>query len=194
MRKIKKILKYVTLEVPKNKYELFKEIKNIIKNIDDKYLYFYKIKDTDFISDIPKVILELNSAYELCVNNISTPIWEHIIHYTYKRKQFGYNRVYLTYPDNNMTIDDILIEIARICNTALTMKNICYNVYYSGYMYSARSAIKAIDILIGIYETFNKNKRTYDYSLFMDTITRYGHNALDELLKNKFEGKIEHPN
>ena len=39
-----------------------------------------------------------------------------------------------------------------------------------------------------------KHLTEINYSLFMDTITRYGHNALDELLKNKFEGKIEHPN
>ena len=194
MRKTKKILKYVTLEVPKDKYELFKEIKNIIKNIDDKYLYFYKIKDSDFISDIPKVILELANVYELYVNNVPTSIWEHIVHYTHKRKQFGYNRVYLTYLDNNMPIDDILIEIIKICNTALTVKNICYNIYYSGCMYSTRSGIKAINILIKIYETFNRNKRTYDYNLFMDTITRYGHTTLDKLLKNKFEGEIKHPN
>ena len=93
-----------------------------------------------------------------------------------------------------MSIDDIFIEIAKICNMALNTKNICYNVYCGGYVYSTWSAIKAINILIAIYETFNKNKRTYDYSLFMDMITRYGHNVLDELLKNKFEGKIEHPN
>lgn len=192
MRKIKKILKYVTLEVPKNKYELFKEIKNIIKNIDDAYLYFYKIKNTNFISDIPKFILELDNLYELYVDNNTIPIWKHIVHYTYKRKQFGYNRLYSIYSDN-MSIDDILIEIAKICYIALDTNNTCYNIYYNGRMYSTWSAINAIDILIDIYESFNRNRRTYDYNLFMDMIARYDHSALYKYLKNKFEGKMEHP-
>ena len=189
MRKTKKEIKYITIEVPKNKYDLFREIKNIVKNDNGKYLYFYNINGSNYISDIPRFILELIEASNLYINSTSiiflkdTPYYRRTIH-----KINGYKRHYLSYADKSF-FDDVITEIIRICNTVYTKSNISYGIYSNQHLYMTRSITEAILILINRYESFNRNKRIYDINTFMDTS-----NEIDQTILDKFMGELVHPN
>ena len=187
MRKIKKMLKYVSVDIlPDNEHDLIKKIGDITdnKSVD---LYFYSVKYNTFKSNIPKVILELISAYELYVKNIYLNMWRNPVYYdTYRNKVSGFKYHYSIYT-NFMSTDDFITEIRKICDIA-SKRKVLYNIYNVRGSISTPDAITAIHELVEIYLRSIRNNRIY----FADTF-KHSMAQINDKILNNFIGESIHP-
>ena len=184
MRKIKRIPKYVTVDVPDTDHDLIKKIGEITSNKSDG-LYFYSVKYNTFKSNIPKVILELISAYELYVKNICVNRWRTLMElYKYKNKVSGYKYHYLIYT-NFMSTNDFINEIRKICDM-VDKRKVLYDIYNIRGLISTPDVITAIHELVKIYLRSKCNKRIY-----FDTMN--GLIMIDNDISDNFKGEYDHP-
>lgn len=193
MKKIKKIPKYITVDVPDTNHDLIKKIGEITSDNKRNVLYFYAIKYNTFKSNIPKFILELISVYELYVKNTYlntcmriTPVYYNM----YQNKVSGFKYHYSIYT-NCMSAYGFINEIRRICNIA-NKRKVLYNIYNIKGSISTPDAITAIHKLVEIYleSRHNKNecnKRIY-FNEINESITITANN-----FKNIFKGERDHP-
>lgn len=184
MRKIKKIPKYVTVDVPDTDHDLIKKIGEITSNKSDG-LYFYSIKYNTFKSNIPKVILELISAYELYVKNVCISMWRKSWNYDkYKNKVSRCKYHYLIYT-NFMSTNDFINEIRKICDM-VDKRKVLYDIYNIRGLISTPDVITAIHELVKIYLGSKCNKRIY-----FDTMN--GLIMIDNDISDNFKGEYDHP-
>lgn len=189
MKKIKRVPKYITLDIPKNKYKLLEAIKEIVSYGDNKNIYFYNVADSSYTSDIAKIILRLYNAYKLYVENISPyAIWSSVPYYNrYRRSKWGCKKHYDAYA-NTSSIDDVIDNIINICRTNNRGK-IMYIIHKYIFIYNTESIQKAISVLIQLFYLDNNNRLAYDTDVFYDAIIR-----IDPELYKKVQGKSSHPN
>lgn len=185
MRKIKKIPKYVTVDVPGTDHDLIKKIGEITSNKSSDVLYFYSVKYNTFKSNIPKVILELISAYDLYVKNICINTWRKSWNYDkYKNKVSGCKYHYLIYT-NFMSTNDFINEIRKICDM-VDKRRVLYDIYNIRGSISTPDVITAIHELVKIYLRSKCNKRIY-----FDTMN--GLIMIDNDISDNFKGECDHP-
>lgn len=193
MRKIKKIPKYVTVDVPDTDHDLIKKIGEITSDNKHNELYFYTVKYNTFKSNIPKFILELISVYELYVKNtyLNTCMRITPVYYdTYQNKVSGFKYHYSIYT-NFMSTFSFINEIRRICNIA-NKRKVLYNIYNIKGSISTPNAITAIHELVKIYLESRCNKNEYNKRIYFneinESITITANN-----FKNIFKGERDHP-
>ena len=188
MKKIKRVPKYIALDIPKNKYKLLEVIKEIVSYGDNTNIYFYNVSDSSYTSDIAKIILRLYKVYKLYVENTSYIIWCSVPYYNrYHRSKWGYKKHYDIYA-NTSSIDDIIDNIINICRTDKHGK-VLYVIHRHMFMYNTESLQKAISVLIQLFYLGNTNNKMYDMRAFYDIIIR-----IDPKIYKKVQGKSAHLN
>ena len=187
MKKIKRVPKYITLDIPKNKYKLLEAIKEIVSYGDNKNIYFYNVVDSSYTSDIAKIILRLYNAYKLYVENIPPhDIWISVPYYNrYRRSKWGCKKHYDAYA-NTSSIDDVIDNIINICRTDNRGK-VLYVIHKHIFIYNTESLQKAISVLIQLFYLGNTNNKMYDMRAFYDIIIR-----IDPKIYKKVQGKSAH--
>lgn len=188
MKKIKRVPKYITLDIPKNKYKLLEAIKEIVSYRDNKNMYFYNVGDSSYTSDIATIILRLYRVYKLYIENTPYIIWSAMPYYNiYGRSKWGHKKHYDVYA-NTSSIDDIIDNIINICRTDNHGK-ILYVLHKHMFIYNTESLQKAISVLIQLLYLGDTNNRMYDRSAFYDIIIR-----IDPKIYKKVKEKPAHPN